>query len=107
MSKIGLCAKVCWFIYAQIVLLQLTHHYQSANAQGEPLTVYFEPTGIQYFVYVHGMRNGIRTEIATGKTNHTTLKVNAVGSVHVDVARAEEALLFNYNILTGQQILDD
>uniref|UniRef100_A0A183BLD8 NEAT domain-containing protein n=1 Tax=Globodera pallida TaxID=36090 RepID=A0A183BLD8_GLOPA len=51
MSKIGLCAKVCWFIYVQIVLLLLTHYHQSANAI-DILEVYFDPPGVQYTVTV-------------------------------------------------------
>uniref|UniRef100_A0A914H6D8 Uncharacterized protein n=1 Tax=Globodera rostochiensis TaxID=31243 RepID=A0A914H6D8_GLORO len=78
MAKIGLCAKVCWFIYAQSVLLQLVHHNQRANAAG--LKVYISPTGIHYHVNVYGTQNGNYGKIATAetKTEHPSEREIAV-----------------------------
>uniref|UniRef100_A0A914GZZ3 Uncharacterized protein n=1 Tax=Globodera rostochiensis TaxID=31243 RepID=A0A914GZZ3_GLORO len=125
MAKIFLCAKVCWFIYAQIVLLHLVHHHQSVN--GAYLKVYFDPPGVQYSVTVSTVldfvlgtyriiANGLKTK--TQPDDRQMIKLNktklanldnvaftfvrtdgskaAVTVVHGKQAREEQELTFNY-----------
>ncbi|KAI3416515.1 hypothetical protein GPALN_006055 [Globodera pallida] len=125
MAKIDLCIKICWFIYAQIVLLHLAHHHQSANAN-ELLKVYFDPPEVQYNVTVSEVidfdegtykiiANGLRTKTQPDgremiKLNKTRLAdfeyvsfifvrsdgSNALGVVSGDEAREEKELAFDY-----------
>uniref|UniRef100_A0A914HKJ6 Uncharacterized protein n=1 Tax=Globodera rostochiensis TaxID=31243 RepID=A0A914HKJ6_GLORO len=110
MANIGLCAKVCWFI-AQIVLLQLAHHHQSANA-ASVLEVHIIPPQFKYAVEVttddgrkitEGLQKTLFVDV--NELSFTIFRAdgttNAVAKLSGKDARKKDVCEFDYYICGG------